>query len=142
MDVTRFGGEGVGGYFQTSFSIFSLKLFRIPKVLTFSYFDFFSSIFYRLTFYFRYFSFDLFTFDLSWGNQKINSNTLFQFLFPMFTENNIYNTFSLHFRIAIQHQISFAYFCMTSVIYVTVVTIAFVRQFIFFMRDVFTRSVF
>jgi hypothetical protein len=33
MDVTRFEGEG--GYLQTSFSIFTLKLFRIPKVLTF-----------------------------------------------------------------------------------------------------------
>ncbi len=37
--------EGVGGYFQTSFSIFSLKLFRIPKVLAFWYFEFFSSTF-------------------------------------------------------------------------------------------------
>ncbi len=39
-----------------SFSIFSLKLFRIPKVLTFWYFDFFSSIFLHFDiFILRYF---------------------------------------------------------------------------------------
>jgi hypothetical protein len=76
MNVTRYEGEGVGGYFQTSFSSFSLKLFRIPKILKFWFFDFFSSTFLHFdilsfgifistsTFYFRHFSFDLFTFDI------------------------------------------------------------------------------
>ncbi len=80
--------------------------------------------------------------ELPLSIKKINCHTFLPLLFHMFTKDNIYDTFSLHIRIAVQHQISFSYFYMTSVIYITGTTMAFVRQFIFFLRNVLTGSVF
>jgi hypothetical protein len=73
--------------------------------------------------------------------EKRKYNNFLQFLFHMFTENNIDDTVSLDIRIAVQHQISFSHFRTTPVIYITVATIAFGRPFIFFISDVLTGSV-